>query len=654
MKNKTKKNKGITLISLIVTIIVLTILASMAVYSGINAVNSSKLTAFTAEMKIMQTNVNDLYEKYKDGDEGVLSLGQSISGNTQAEKALSAAGIAQEEKADFRYYTNQDIVNLGIEGIKEREFLVDVKDRKVVSYEGFEYDGTVYYTLEQLPKGLYNVDYEQATVDFETSASIKDEETGEIIIKNITNDAYINKWQARYRVKGQENWQTTQEFSNDGCTIQVGELTTYEVQIFNGKDVQSVIKSVSVGKVEIPEKSDETAFSRLNGVIEITFLSGTGYSPTDIPNNPEQNMTSDMKAVYWENDVEKVEGESSDFDESKWYEYIAQEGATTNGGTSRWANTKTEDGSYFVWIPRYAYRIIYFSTEDAKEKYRAGTLTEESALSQGLIVGYSDARGVVDENGKTPSDLEEPVTSIGVGEKLLRPHPVFEDGSDAEIPFSQGEWRERLEGIWVSKYKISKSESNLKSIPGVSSLSYMDVGDFYTAAYNYDRQKESHMMKNSEWGAIAYLTESKYGRNGTNVESNGASGMKEYTAGALGATATTNKLQSTTGNEYGIYDMVGKWEYIAGYVPDSEDNSGNSFASTNLEDPNAKNDKKESSEYATVYNMISSNNYVGNYNANINKKFGDSIVEISNRGSVYDKGWNGCRVVFVGDASTRH
>ena len=40
----------------------------------------------------------------------------------------------------------------------------------------------------------------------------------------------------------------------------------------------------------------------------------------------------------------------------------------------------TSDGSYYVWIPRYSYRIIYFNSQANEDAYRAGTLTEEEAL----------------------------------------------------------------------------------------------------------------------------------------------------------------------------------------------------------------------------------------------------------------------------------
>ena len=320
-----------------------------------------------------------------------------------------------------------------------------------------------------------------------------------------------------------------------------------------------------------------------------------------------------MKKVYWEEDGTEVTEGDAGFDESKWYEYKEQSGDTTSGGNSHWANVKTEDGSYFVWIPRYAYRIVYFDTPENAEAYRA-----DKSQTTGII-GYSDARGIVDTEGKTPSDLQDPVTSIGIGENKLRTHPVFETDLD------QGGWSNKLEGIWVAKYEASEGTNNKpKFEPGVISWRDETIGDMYEIAYEYDRNKESHLMKNSEWGAVAYLAESKYGRNGTAVSRNTDNGY--YTAGENGAKPSTNKLQSTTGNEYGIFDTVGgAWEYVAGYIADSSQSYGNSFASTD----NTTNNKKESTTYATVYKMTTSNSLKDNYKINTNKIFGDATTETS-------------------------
>ena len=59
-----------------------------------------------------------------------------------------------------------------------------------------------------------------------------------------------------------------------------------------------------------------------------------------------------MTPVAWNGTTEFTPATNTD-----WYSYTAQTGATTNGGTSQWANAKTTNGSYLVWIPRYEYQI---------------------------------------------------------------------------------------------------------------------------------------------------------------------------------------------------------------------------------------------------------------------------------------------------------
>ena len=57
------------------------------------------------------------------------------------------------------------------------------------------------------------------------------------------------------------------------------------------------------------------------------------------------NLGDGMTAIEWdENANDWVETEGSDPD---WYDYE----------NKKWANAKTSDGSMWVWIPRYAYRI---------------------------------------------------------------------------------------------------------------------------------------------------------------------------------------------------------------------------------------------------------------------------------------------------------
>ena len=467
-----------------------------------------------------------------------------------------------------------------------------------------------------------------------------------INISNIRYNGYINKWDVKYQIDGQNSWNTSEDLS-----FIVNEEGIYHIYIENG-DVKSDETKKALG---VPEPTPEVAegVSELNqmlcGVIEVEFLEGTGYQTTQTANTPI--LREDMKAVYWGNASgeidETITNNTNEFDstdtaykEQNWYNYESQETNTTeNSGTSRWANaivTVDEVDSYFVWIPRYAYRIIYFKDKDSEDKYRAGNLTEEDALNQHLIVGYSDARGIVNAEGKRPEDVASQ-TAISVNDKYFKTHPVF----DGDVNY--GGWAEddgtpvKLQGIWVAKYEASSVEGNsnnedgdnvttkhIKIQPKTESWRNIIIGNMFTNAKNYNQNLNSHLMKNSEWGAVSYLTESKYGRNGTEIAKNNSG--TSYITGTSGGTANASSsdttyeyntekggLASTTGNIYGIYDLSGgAWEHVAGYYNGNDANLdyGTSFAGKN----------KASDAYSTVYEgIIKSSNYI----------YGDATYETS-------------------------
>ena len=128
-------------------------------------------------------------------------------------------------------------------------------------------------------------------------------------------------------------------------------------------------------------------------------------------------------------------------------------------------------------------------------------------------------------------------------------------------------------GIWVGKFESSGNKEQIKIIANTNSLRTISVGDIFTSCQGvsntYNLTYDSHMMKNIEWGAVAYLAESKYGRNGAEIEmnnSNIATGGGDY---------ISNTRQSTTGNIYGIYDMSGTlYEYVAGVLDSRLSNDG--------------------------------------------------------------------------------
>lgn len=238
-----KKQKGITLISLVVTVIVLTILASIATFSGINVIKSSKLTAFTTELKIMQTRVNEIYEKREEGK----TYGEEIAGDskTRADIVFTANESGITDQQGYRYWSKATIKSLGIEGV-EQAFFVNLEKRKIVSYEGIEYEGKNYYTLEQLPKGLYNVEYKEQTAGqptFDVNVESIGDNKWRVTVSNIQYDGYINKWQVRYQLEGKEYWETTEDLS-----FVISTQGRYKIQLVNEEVVSEEKEILAIGE----------------------------------------------------------------------------------------------------------------------------------------------------------------------------------------------------------------------------------------------------------------------------------------------------------------------------------------------------------------------------------------------------------------------
>ena len=165
-----KNNKGITLVSLVITIIVLMILASIATSNGLSAVKNAKYYNAISELKVMQAEVNEMYEDYKNGNEDVLNNGKSLTESAKNEQAVQAYNLVNENKlnetdigiiSDYRYYGADYINNdLDIDGISQ-DFIINIKTRSVILLNGIEINGETYHALCEIEGEQYNVKYEK-------------------------------------------------------------------------------------------------------------------------------------------------------------------------------------------------------------------------------------------------------------------------------------------------------------------------------------------------------------------------------------------------------------------------------------------------------------------------------------------------------------
>ena len=302
-------------------------------------------------------------------------------------------------------------------------------------------------------------------------------------------------------------------------------------------------------------------------------------------NEPNLSKIAQKTYVTWElneTGTEYIINDTQTEIPDYWYDY-------ENG---KWANIKTTNQisetetleAYWVWVPRYEYVVPTSTT---------ATEIEVKFISKEQITPDTDKNYVI--------------------------HPAFTNAGNGGL----GE----LDGIWVAKFEASSNtttpdtsygggdDSNLKVQvkPGVQSWRNITTNNIFTVCRKITEDGEvlegstidSHLMKNMEWGAVAILSQSKYGifnsqssigingdktyqiwnnPNGYNTSQYIYTGYvgsnkdsKTATASAIAPTDiypydTINGTKgSTTGTAYGIYDMAGgSWEYVAGCLNGQE------------------------------------------------------------------------------------
>ncbi len=248
-------------------------------------------------------------------------------------------------------------------------------------------------------------------------------------------------------------------------------------------------------------------------------------------------------------------------------------------------------------------------------------------------------------------------------------HPAFCFGNSCQTDRSNTENIE-LSGIWIGKFEIAnrvgedENTSNVSYVvkPNLNSVNNSNVSTMYDKINDITISNgDVHMMKNTEWGLVAYFSQSKYGvcnSDGTcaSIVANNAyydSGTYDIITGCgpvmNGEIITDNKSTtacpdnskwntnigqkaSTTNNMYGIYDMAGgRYEYVMGNMNDSSGvfNSSSSGFSSALE-------KKYYDEYGYGTSQI---DYSRGLEGDATKELNPNSASMSN--------WNSDSAYFV-------
>ena len=361
-----------------------------------------------------------------------------------------------------------------------------------------------------------------------------------------------------------------------------------------------------------------------DGMIPVYYdESSSSWRKADIKNHDEKYKWYDYDNKMWANSVTVSETNRSKYQSASVGTEIPMDDIFTMQ----------------VWIPRYKYKVWNYNADGTKTSNpQEIKITFEEGTSKTGEIACQDA---ISGTGGDPSETcklkstNATCTDDTCNNKTYT-HPAFTFGNV------------EIKGFWIGKFELTGTISNITTEPNLSSIRNQSVSTFETNImnmknnnnqYGFSTNTDTHMIKNSEWGAVAYLSHSKYGtcsggtckEIGINNNSNlitgcgAAAGSAESTTCNAYNTAT-GMLASTTGNIYGVYDMSGgAWEYtMANIVSDDgttmiPDSSGYTTSTY----PNSK--------YYDKYSFSIKNT------SRIRSKLGDGIKEVYNS----SKGWYG-------------
>ncbi len=308
--------------------------------------------------------------------------------------------------------------------------------------------------------------------------------------------------------------------------------------------------------------------------------------------------------------------------------------------------------SYFVWIPKYRYKLWDLGNYDS-----LSNIDNSKVHSIDILFGDYNTDDSMSKECTAPM-ISGATGNCKVGDYMT--HPAF-----ISIP-STGFWVGKFETGYKGATDVTSAKSNTFDIskivikPNVYSWRSVQLVNGHLNSYSYKRNLNSHMIKNTEWGAVAYLQNSKYGSqinvrlNNTDNHLTGYAANSAPTCGYTGKKEACNGycendscsspynteigyLASTTGNVYGIYDMSGgDWEYVMFFIKNDENkilsglrastNSG--FEGVNYDGTTQNGQTLPSSQYYDLYIGTSSSNSF------YNRILGDATGEMGPFGTI--------------------
>ena len=294
--------------------------------------------------------------------------------------------------------------------------------------------------------------------------------------------------------------------------------------------------------------------------------------------------TEDLNDIYgWYNYDKKLWANAILVTETNREEYLYADPGTEI--------TENDILAFYVWIPRFKYKVWNIKKIIGTDSYSARTKGIDIVFENGIeSTGTIKCTYLYTSPSSSAGSPNESCTGSN-GDYYT--HPAFTFGGV------------NVKGFWMGKFELSSSSPRSNSgrgggyttgltpriLPNVNSWHRNSLKNFDTVLKDMTKEGniyglasstevDSHIITNYEWGAVAYLANSKYGRCTNNscskVEMNGygvvvggeytntLTGCGPISSGSTSVGTTCNAYNttigmtaSTTGNITGVYDMSG-------------------------------------------------------------------------------------------------
>lgn len=199
---------------------------------------------------------------------------------------------------------------------------------------------------------------------------------------------------------------------------------------------------------------------------------------------------------------------------------------------------KAEDiVAFFTWIPRYKYRVWNINGNSDISINNIEIMFEKGKATTGNIYCKLDSCYYVDQ--------------------LIKSDEVYSDAWYTHPAFSYGE--EDVTGIWVGKFETTGSSDSPSILPDSVSLREQSISEQFSTSRLFNKyglsDLDSHMMRNSEWGAVSYLASSIYGlcENKENI----VVCNKSYNNNSAGYYTGSGGLSDSAVSKFGSYNYQG-------------------------------------------------------------------------------------------------